>query len=176
MPLAMRIRWLDMRRSLQHSAQTMIQRIVSGGQTGADRSALDWAISRGIPHGGWCPKGRKAEDEKVPPQYDLQETASTSYASRTEMNVLESDGTVIFSLKPLLSGGSLQAAEFAAKHGKPLLHLHAGSRDAARKLIAFVQDNGIRTLNVAGPRASAEPTIASFVTMMLDKAFPIPPS
>lgn len=148
----------------------MIEKIVSGGQTGADRAALDWAISRGIPHGGWCPKGRRAEDGTIPAKYELQETTSTSYASRTEMNVLESDGTVILSLKPLLSGGSLQAAEFAAKHSKPLLHIHTGTRDAPRKLVAFVRDNGITTLNVAGPRASSEPTIAEFVMKVLDEA------
>ena len=87
--------------------------------------------------------------------------------------VLISDGTVIFSLKPLLSGGSLQAAEFAEKHGKPLLHIHTGTRGAAKKLTGFVQDNGTGTLNVAGPRASSEPTIAAFVSMVLDQAFPM---
>jgi len=71
-------------------------RIVSGGQTGADRAALDWAIAHGIPHGGWCPKGRKAEDGMSQAKYELIETPSTDYVQRTELNVRDSDGTVVF--------------------------------------------------------------------------------
>jgi hypothetical protein len=81
-------------------------RIVSGGQTGADRAALDWAINAGLEHGGWCPKGRKAEDGVIRPQYVLKESSSANYVQRTEWNVRDSDGTVIFSLAEHLSGGS----------------------------------------------------------------------
>src|SRR5215469_17702424 len=80
--------------------------IISGGQTGADRAVLDWAIDRGIPHGGWCPRGRRAEDAPLESRYGLKETPSEDYAQRTKWNVRDSDGTVIFSLKPQLIGGS----------------------------------------------------------------------
>jgi hypothetical protein len=149
----------------------MLDKIVSGGQTGADRAGLDWAISRGIPHGGWCPKGRRAEDEVIPAEYQLQEMRTTSYLKRTEQNVIDSDGTVILSIKPMLSSGSKRTAEFARKHKRPFLHIHSATVGAAEKLAAFVRDNQIRTLNVAGPRASSEPAIADFVAKVLDEAF-----
>lgn len=80
-------------------------KILSGGQTGTDRAALDWAIAHGIPHGGWCPKGRKAEDGPIDGRYQLQETPSSSYVERTEWNVRDSDGTVVFSIAAVLTGG-----------------------------------------------------------------------
>ena len=83
-----------------------IPKIISGGQTGADRAALDWALSRKLPCGGWCPKGRKAEDGIIPKTYPLRESTSTSYLQRTEWNVRDSDGTVLFSVSPTLTGGS----------------------------------------------------------------------
>jgi len=84
----------------------MIRRVVLGGQTGADRVGLDWAIWHDIPHGGWCPRGRKAEDGVIPPRYQLSETPSASYLQRTEWNVRDSDGTVIFTMTAKLAGGS----------------------------------------------------------------------
>ena len=72
------------------------ERIVSGGQTGADRAALDWAIERGIPHGGWCPRGRRAEDGRIDRRYALRETPAHDYQQRTRWNVRDSDGTLIF--------------------------------------------------------------------------------
>ena len=91
----------------------MIETLLSGAQTGADRAALDWAIFRDVPHGGWCPKGRKAEDGKIPPHYQLTETPSASYLQRTEWNVRDSDGTVIFTVAAELAGGSKRTADFA---------------------------------------------------------------
>jgi hypothetical protein len=82
----------------------MIKKIISGGQTGADRAALDFAIYHDIRHGGWCPKGRLAEDGMIERRYELQETSSKSYPQRTEKNVRDSDGTAIFAQK--LTGGS----------------------------------------------------------------------
>jgi hypothetical protein len=149
----------------------VIEKIVSGGQTGADRAALDWAISRGIPHGGWCPKGRLAEDGTIPGRYILQEMPTKDYPRRTEQNVIDSDGTVILTIQPLLTGGSMETAEFGVKHHKPLLHLHSHEADAAKKLADFVTQHQIKTLNVAGPRASGEPTIGKFVIAVLDEAF-----
>ena len=97
-----------------------IPRIVSGGQTGADRAALDWALSHSLPCGGWCPKGRKAEDRTIDPKYPLKESSSASYLQRTEWNVRDSDATVLFSIAPSLGGGSKKTVEFAKKHNKPL--------------------------------------------------------
>ncbi len=104
----------------------VITKLLSGAQTGADRAALDWASFHDIPHGGWCPKGRKAEDGTIPSHYQLTETPSASYLQRTEWNVRDSDGTVIFTMAAKLAGGSKRTAEFAKKHGKPLLHISCG--------------------------------------------------
>lgn len=148
----------------------MIRKIVSGGQTGADRAALDWAMSRGVPHGGWCPKGRRAEDGPIPARYCLQETEAANYLVRTEQNIVDSDGTVIFTLKAVLSGGSKRTAQFARKHGKPLLHLHPEIERPADSLAGFVEAQQIEVLNVAGPRLSGESKIAEFVIAVLDTA------
>ena len=96
---------------LHHSSSPIT--IVSGGQTGADRAALDWALKHNVPCGGWCPKGRKAEDGPIDSKYPLQETPSSSYLQRTEWNVRDSDATVLFSIQPILSGGSKRTMEFA---------------------------------------------------------------
>lgn len=87
-----------------------IPKLVSGGQTGADRAALDWALSHKLPCGGWCPKGRKAEDGAIEAKYPLKESPSASYLQRTEWNVRDSDGTVLFSLASELTGGSKKTA------------------------------------------------------------------
>ena len=149
----------------------LIPKIVSGGQTGADRAALDWAIKVGIPHGGWCPKGRKAEDGPIDARYQLQENPSSEYVQRTEWNVRDSDGTVIFTLRPTLTGGSKKTADFARKHRKPCLHLGAEtSSNLSEDLRVFIQSNGIKVLNVAGSRESKEPGVGSFVSSVLCKA------
>jgi hypothetical protein len=139
-------------------------KIVSGGQTGAACAAFYWAIKNGIPHGGWCPKGRKAEDGPIDARYQLKETPSSHYLQRTEWNARDSDGTVIFSVRKHLSGTSAETMEFAIKHRKPYLHLSAVFKDhAASKLKKWMQQNNIRVLNVAGPRASKEPEVAPFL-------------
>ncbi len=146
-------------------------RIVSGGQTGADRAALDWAIQSRFEHGGWCPRGRKAEDGPIGPQYRLQETPSAQYDQRTEWNVRDSDATVIFSLRKELAGGSKHTAEMARQQRKPLLHLCASSdTKAAEKLKQFLRHHRVRVLNVAGPRASEEAGVAEFVRTTLEQA------
>jgi hypothetical protein len=147
--------------------------IRSGGQTGADRAALDWAIRRAVPHGGWCPRGRTAEDGVIPPRYRLRETPSTDSNQRTEWNVRDSDGTVIFSIGARLTGGSLFTQEAAMQLGKPWLHLALlrDARCAAARLRAFVRRHRIRVLNVAGPRASQQPEVGRFVCGTLEAAF-----
>ena len=134
--------------------------IVSGGQTGADRAALDWAIAQGIPHGGYCPAGRKAEDGPIPARYQLTETSSTSYAHRTRLNVKESDVTLILASSEALSGGTLLTLKHARKLGKPHLLVVPENLDHAPRLLAqFLAHHKVRILNVAGPRASTDPTI-----------------
>jgi hypothetical protein len=147
-----------------------IPKIVSGGQTGADRAALDWALVHGAEWGGWCPKGRKAEDRSIDPKYPLNETPSAAYIQRTEWNVRDSDATVLFSIDPTLIGGSLKTMEFARKYKKPHLHLCVGG-NAADKLKAFIEEHRVKILNVAGPRASKEPGVGEFVMRTLEEAF-----
>ncbi len=147
-------------------------KIISGGQTGADRAALDWAIAHGIAHGGWCPKGRRAEDGPIDARYRSQETPSENYVQRTEWNVRDSDGTVVFSIAAALTGGSTKTVELAKKHGRPCLHLseQAHGSQAADLLRGFIREHGIEVLNVAGPRGSKEPDAAAFVTATLNAA------
>lgn len=107
----------------------IIGKIISGSQTGADRAGLDAAIACNVSHGGWCPKGRKALDGPLPPHYQLCETPSAAYPQRTEWNVRESDGAVIFTLAEELSGGSLKTKKFAQRHQTPFLHISHSTPD-----------------------------------------------
>lgn len=144
-------------------------KIVSGGQTGADRAALDWAINHQIPHGGWCPEGRMAEDGVIGVAYQLLELPGGGYRQRTKANVKDSDATLIVSMAPTLSGGSLATAKFGDQLRKPWLHLHPGMNWQA-SLADWLQRYAIRVLNVAGPRASKEPEVAAFTHLVLDEA------
>ena len=85
-------------------------KIVSGGQTGADRAALDWAMAHGVPHGGWCPAGRLAEDGVIDMRYSLKETPQPEYLQRTEWNVRDSDATLIVSCAAELARSSSWSA------------------------------------------------------------------
>ena len=145
--------------------------IISGGQTGADRAALDAAISLGIPHGGWCPCGRRAEDGTIPEIYQLRETESFSYLIRTERNVIDSDATVIFTLSGL-QGGSARTAEFARQHRRPFLHIElegAHPTLIAAVLRDFITKHRIRRLNIAGSRESTEPGIYQRVREVVEQ-------
>jgi hypothetical protein len=149
----------------------MLQKIISGGQTGADRAALEFAVARGIAHGGWCPRGRLAEDGVIPLNYNLIETPDADYSQRTEWNVRDSDGTVIFSIAPTLAGGSQRTAELAQQQRKPCLQL-SRSRDkeaASAMLREFLIRHEIKTLNVAGPRQSQEPEVIQFTREVLEQ-------
>jgi hypothetical protein len=149
--------------------ETKIKKIISGGQTGADRAALDVAIRLGIPHGGWCPRGRLAEDGMIDSSYNLSESPNADPTQRTEWNVRDSDGTVIFSISPKLSGGSAKTDLFARQHRKAYLHI-SGERDAevaTEMLTRFLNENEIQVLNVAGPRHSEEPDVGEFVIQTL---------
>lgn len=143
--------------------------IISGGQSGADRAALDAAIRLGIPHGGWLPRGRKAEDGPLPARYRLQETDSDRYRERTEKNIKASDGTLILSFGPL-TGGSALTESLALRHDRPCLIIDLQEVPRADAVVAvenWLLRHGIRILNVAGPRASNEPRIYNAVLALL---------
>ena len=148
-------------------------RIVSGGQTGVDRGALDFAISRGIEHGGWVPKGRKAEDGPVPLTYGLTETKTSRYAERTRNNVLDSDGTlIIHEGRP--SGGTALTRFVARAAGKPLLVIDISrttTADAVKAIRPWIEENGVSILNVAGPRESQRPGIYRRTRALLECLF-----
>jgi len=148
----------------------MIKKIISGGQTGADQAALDAAIKYNFSYGGWIPKGRKTEDGRFPDEYKLQEMSTGSYKERAEQNVIDSDGTVIIS-HGKLTGGSKLTEKFAEKHLKPCLHIDLYNTPAfmASSLInSWVILHKIKTLNVAGPRASKNPDIYQNVKYIIE--------
>lgn len=139
----------------------ILAKVISGGQTGVDRAALDWAIKHELPHGGWCPKGRKAEDGVIPDKYLLQETKSASYDERTRQNVSDSDGTLILNTGAL-DGGSLKTKDEAEKTGKPFLVVQLDEKSGRnlRLCVAeWIRANKIGILNIAGPRESKRPGI-----------------
>jgi putative molybdenum carrier protein len=145
--------------------------VVSGGQTGVDRAALDAALSLGIPCGGWCPEGRLAEDGPIPARYPLRELSGADYFRRTRQNVIDSDGTLIVTIGPP-SGGTARTIEFCKDFGKPLLEVDAAQvnlEQAAHDVRAFVIEHNIRRLNVAGPRASAAPAAYDLAFALLRK-------
>ena len=138
-----------------------VAKVVSGGQTGVDRAALDCAIQAGLPHGGWCPSGRVAEDGVLDGRYALQETESKGYRQRTRQNVIDSDGTLILNIGEL-SDGSLATLRFAKRFGKPRLVIQLDENvepENVRRVIEWVHAHGIAILNVAGPRESKRPGI-----------------
>jgi putative molybdenum carrier protein len=151
----------------------MIEKLISGGQTGADRAGLDFAIARQIAHGGWCPRDRWAEDGPIDLRYQLVETPTADPLQRTEWNVRDSDATVIFSLSPGLEGGSRRTEEFAHSFLKPCLHLSRDREGAAAPTIfrKFLQKHQPRILNVAGPRESQEPGVGTFCREVLERGF-----
>jgi hypothetical protein len=151
-------------------------KIVSGGQTGVDRAALDFAIGHGHGHGGWCPQGRHAEDGVIPPAYRLRETDSPDYDQRTEKNVVDSDATLIVAREKELSGGTAFTHALARQHGRPVLVVweRDGVDEVAPALLQFLKQNRVRTLNVAGPRESQSPGLGKFVMGLLATALTAP--
>jgi len=134
-------------------------RIVSGGQTGIDRGALSAALQAGTPCGGWCPRGRRAEDGVIPSRFPLKETRSPDYSARTRMNVLDSDATLIIHCGAV-SGGTALTREYCRRLDRPCLLVDiktAGAEELLPELQAFLVAHAVRTLNVAGPRESGAP-------------------
>ena len=146
-----------------------LARIVSGGQTGVDRAALDAALAAGLDCGGWCPAGRRAEDGVIPARYPLVETDSADYEVRTRRNVSDSDGTLIVADGPP-AGGTALTVRCCEAAGRPLLVIDAaatGEDEAFERLLAFMGAGELRVLNVAGPRASESPRAGPYAGALL---------
>jgi len=148
----------------------MFEKIVSGGQTGVDRAALDVALELGIPCGGWCPKGRRSEDGVIAEGYPLREISSSSYPVRTEMNVKDSDGTLILAWG-LPTGGTARTLKSAKELKKPHLVVDLSKREEPNIVKEWGQQNRIRILNVAGPRESKIPGIHDRAVEFLRELF-----
>jgi hypothetical protein len=163
----------------------MLKKIISGGQTGADRAALDAAIESGCEYGGAIPKGRLTETGTLDAKYQLTELHSPSYPERTKRNVVDGDGTVIIS-HGKLTGGSFLTRTLAVNHKRPCLHLDVtavGENGAVELLAEFIKEHCIEVLNVAGPRASGDPDIYEAVLRVMSAVlkesagnYPAPPS
>lgn len=137
---------------------TIIKHIISGGQSGVDRSALDFSIKHNVPHSGWCPKERWAEDGQLPPIYNLKQTESKDPGERTLKNVLEADGTlVIYQIKP--DHGTQLTIEYCKKHDKTFIRMDLQEKINGPAFKNWLQKNNIEKLNIAGPRESNSPGI-----------------
>jgi len=146
-------------------------KIISGGQTGADRAALDAAIDSGVEHGGYLPRGRLTEAGPLPARYRLRELPSARYRDRTEQNVKAAEATLILSFG-VLTGGSALTEALAIRHDRPCLHIdfEVLEREQAVDLVVrWLREHDVRVLNVAGPRASSEPGIYQAVYDLLVK-------
>ena len=150
-----------------------VEKIVSGGQTGVDRAALDTALAFGISYGGWCPKGRRAEDGPIPARYKLRETAGAGYGERTRLNVRDSDGTLILvqgSAEVAIAGGTRLTIDVAEEIGRPALVIDLAAESVQTGVAAaraWRAANGGCILNVAGPRESEAPGIAAAAASFL---------
>ncbi|MEI6691244.1 MAG: putative molybdenum carrier protein [Chlorobium sp.] len=136
----------------------MLKKIVSGGQSGVDRAALDAAIAVCIDYGGWCPKGRRSEDGGIPERYLLQETPHADYRQRTAWNVRDSDGTLIL-VRNRLKGGSRYTYECAIKTERPCMIVRFDNMPAIESVMQWIIRHAIETLNIAGPRATSDVSI-----------------
>ncbi len=136
----------------------MIARIISGGQTGVDRAALDATLEAEFPSGGWCPKGRTAEDGPIPDRYPVVESDSPEYADRTERNVFDSEGTLILT-RGEPTGGTAYTIACAEAHGRPYLLLDYDINADPDMVVEWAETYEIEVLNVAGPRESTLPGV-----------------
>ena len=147
-----------------------IIRIVSGGQSGVDRAALDAALAAGIACGGWCPRGRRAEDGPIPARYPLTETAGRGYRERTRLNMRDSDGTLVLT-RGAVEGGTAYTIRCAEAIGRPilLLRLDDDAGDPVAAILGWASANAVAVLNVAGPRESQRPGIGAAARGVLDR-------
>ena len=148
----------------------LLSKIISGGQTGVDRGALDAAIELGIEHGGKRPRGRLAEDGRIPRKYLMQETRSGRYSFRTERNVIEADGTLILLYGPI-SGGTAFTRRMAIKNHQPFKQFDLTTPPELEEVVQWIVDHKIQTLNVAGPRESSCDGIGSLARQLCLELF-----
>ncbi|MEO5331973.1 MAG: putative molybdenum carrier protein [Magnetococcus sp. YQC-5] len=148
----------------------MLKRIISGGQTGVDRAALDFAMSMAIPVGGWCPKGRKADDGPISPLYPLRETPTSDYRQRTYWNMRDCDGALIFH-RGHLSGGTLLTVQLARKMDKTHRVINLNCQVDLLDLREWLLKHRIRILNVAGPRERGNRGIHARTILFLQALF-----
>lgn len=141
---------------------------MSGGQTGVDRAALDVALARGLACGGWCPKGRRAEDGPIAVHYPLIETPSAHYLQRTQWNVRDSDGTLVL-LRGTPEGGTAKTIDYANRLERPVCIVDFAAGARLGPVRAWLRSHAIGTLNLAGPRASKQPTIYDDATRFLNR-------
>jgi len=144
--------------SMSSRPRPALQRVVSGGQSGVDRAALDAALALGIPCGGWCPRGRRAEDGRIPARYPLRETATPDYPARTARNVDESDATLVLT-RGRPRGGTALTVGLARRGSKPVLVVDLDGAADRDEVCAWLTACAARVLNVAGPRESEQPGI-----------------
>jgi hypothetical protein len=152
----------------------VIEKIISGGQTGVDRAALNVAIALGIPCGGWCPRGRLAEDGPISRAYPLQETPTSDYAERTRWNVRDSDGTLVLTMGPP-TGGTAVTVGFARALAKPVLVVDLEQTPGVGETRRWLEEHRVRILNVAGPRASSFPQVGPLAEQFLQALLPPSP-
>ncbi|MCP3967739.1 MAG: molybdenum cofactor carrier [Lentisphaerae bacterium] len=134
-----------------------MMKVVSGGQTGVDRAALDAAVDSELVTGGWCPKGRIAEDGVIDIKYPLEETATSLYQERTRKNVEDSDATLIIN-EGKLSGGTALTVKCAQTAEKPVLVIDPNA-SSYKQIETWIKQNNVKVLNVAGPRGSTKPEL-----------------
>ena len=145
-------------------------KIISGGQTGVDRAALDVALNHGIDCGGWCPAGRLDEFGRIPDRYPLQELESGGFTERTLQNVKDSDGTVII-YPGKIAGGTEQTVRFCQDLQRPYELIDASgvsAEDAAKLISDFVRKHKIEILNFAGPRQTGWPEGYHYASRVLE--------
>jgi len=153
----------------------MIEKIISGGQTGVDQWALDFALENGIPCGGWCPKGRLCETGLIPDRYPVKEVKSDDYNYRTGQNILDSDGTTIIISGDLKETGTKLTKNLCEQYGKPVLVLDIKkpiqTGPLKMKFSDWISQFSIHVLNVAGNRESNSPGIQEETKVLLGLFF-----
>ena len=147
-------------------------KIVSGGQTGVDRAALDSALEHGLPIGGWCPKNRKALDGPIPDKYPLQETESSEYRVRTEWNIRDTDGTLILNTGKLI-GGTKLTHKLAVEKDKPVFIVQLDEPYEVEDTVIWLKEHKISILNIAGPRERSQFSIYELAQNYLAELFKI---